>query len=131
MVIAPPRQPRARRRRPERRACPTPCVRALRWRGRRHGFRRAGEGYQTSVDGLAWRIVGRALLVFVRALLEALWTLRPLDQGGQEAHPLRAMALTYGPPRLPPAEDRPHQGGAAGGWQPSTRVRWRSVACTG
>ncbi len=100
MVIAPPRQPRARRRRPERRACPTPCVRALRWWGRRHGLRRAGEGHQASVDGLAWRIVELALLVFGGALLEALWTLRYLDQGGQEAHPLRAMALTYGPPRL-------------------------------
>jgi hypothetical protein len=44
--------------------------------------------------------VGLALLVFVSALLEALWTLRHLDQGGQETHPLRAMALTYGPPRL-------------------------------
>ena len=100
MVTAPPRQPCARRRRPERRACPTPCVRALRGRGQRHGFRRAGEGHQTSVDGLAGRIVGLALLVFGGVFLEALWTLRPLDQGGQEAQPLHAMALLYGPPRL-------------------------------
>jgi len=65
----------------------------------RQGAPRAGERHQTSVDGLAGRIVGRALLVCGGARLEALETLRPLDQGGQEGHPWRAMARTYGPSR--------------------------------
>ena len=37
-----------------------------------------------------------ALLVFVCSLLDALLTLRHLQQGGQEANPLLAMALTSG-----------------------------------
>jgi hypothetical protein len=37
-----------------------------------------------------------ALLVFVGSLLDALFTLRHLHQGGQEANPLLALALTDG-----------------------------------
>jgi hypothetical protein len=100
MTTALPRQPLDRRRRPDRRACPTTFVRALRWRGRRQGFRRAGEGHQTYVDRLVRRIVALALLVFVGSLLEAFLTLRHLHQGGQEANPVLTMALTYGTPRF-------------------------------
>src|SRR5881296_3617642 len=87
-------QPHDRRRRPDRRARPTTFVRALRWRGRRHSFRRAGEGHKAYVDGLAWPSVVLALLIFVSSLLDALLTLRHLYHGGQEANPLLAMALT-------------------------------------
>jgi hypothetical protein len=87
-------QPHDRRRRPDRRARPTTFVRTLRWRGRRHSFRRAGEGHKAYVDGLAWPSVVLALLIFVSSLLDALLTLRHLYHGGQEANPLLAMALT-------------------------------------
>jgi Domain of unknown function (DUF5658) len=100
MTTALPRQPLDRRRRPDRRACPTTFVRALRWRGRRQGFRRAGEGHQAYVDGLAWPIVVLALFVFVGSLLDALLTLRHLQHGGQEANPVLTMALTHGAPRF-------------------------------
>jgi hypothetical protein len=79
-----------------RRARPTTLWSALRWQGRRTGFRRAGEGHQASGDGLAWRSGGLAVLGYVYSLLDALGTLRHLQQGGQEAHPLLALALTSG-----------------------------------
>ena len=52
--------------------------------GRRAGlsFRRAGEGHHAYVDGLAWRIVGLAVLVYVSSLLDALLTLLYLEDGG-------------------------------------------------
>ena len=93
-------QPHDRRRRPDRRARPTTFVRALRWRGRRHSFRRAGEGHKAYVDGLAWPSVVLALLIFVSSLLDALLTLRHLQHGGQEANPWLALALTHGTPRF-------------------------------
>ena len=92
------RQPLDRRRLPERRTRPTTFFRALHWRGRRQGFRRAGEGHHAYVDGLAWPIVVLALFVFVGSLLDALLTLRHLQHGGQEANPWLALALTYGTP---------------------------------
>ena len=52
------------------------------------------------VDRLARRIVVLALLVFVGSLLDAFLTLRHLHQGGQEAHPVLTMALTYGTSRF-------------------------------
>jgi hypothetical protein len=93
-------QPLDRRRLPERRAHPTTFFRALRWRGRRQGFRRAGEGHRAYVDCLARRIVVLALLVFVGSLLDAFLTLRHLQHGGQEANPWLALALTHGTPQF-------------------------------
>ena len=93
-------QPLDRRRLPERRAHPTTFFRALRWRGRRQGFRRAGEGHHAYVDCLARRIVVLALCVFVGSLLDAFLTLRHLQHGGQEANPWLALALTDGTPRF-------------------------------
>ena len=80
----------------DRRARPTTLWSALRWQGRRTGFRRAGEGHQAYVDCLAWRSGGLAVLVYVCSLLDALCTLRHLQQGGQEANPLLALALAGG-----------------------------------
>src|SRR5215831_14216831 len=79
-----------------RRARPTTLWSALRWQGRRTGFRRAGEGHRAYVDCLAWRSGGLAVLVYVCSLLDALGTLRHLQQGGQEANPVLALVLAGG-----------------------------------
>jgi Domain of unknown function (DUF5658) len=86
-----------RRQLPDRRAHPTTLWRTLCSPGRRSGFRRAGEGHQAYVDGLARPTVVLALLVFVGSLLDALLTLRYLEDGGGEANPLMRLALAYGP----------------------------------
>jgi Domain of unknown function (DUF5658) len=100
MATALQQQPPDRRRLPERRARPTTFFGALHWKGRRQGFRRAGEGRCAYVDCVAWRIVVLVLLVFVSSLLDAFLTLRHLQHGGQEANPWLALALTYGTPRF-------------------------------
>ena len=81
----------------DRRARPTTLVSAIRWQGRRKGFRRAGEGHRAYVDCLAGRIVGLAVLVCVGSLLDALLTLLHLEDGGGEANPLMYVALAHGP----------------------------------
>ena len=81
----------------DRRTRPTTFVSALRWHGRRKGFRRAGEGRYAYVDCLAQRIVGLAVLVCVGSFLDALLTLLHLENGGREANPLMHMALAHGP----------------------------------
>jgi hypothetical protein len=87
-MIPPGHEPSLERRHvADRRARPTTLWSALRWRGRRTGFRRAGEGHYTYVDVLARRTVVLALLVFGGSLLDALCTLRHVHQGGQEANP--------------------------------------------
>ena len=83
---------------PDRRARPTTFCGTLRWHGRRQGFRRAGEGRNTYVDCLARRIVVRALLVYGCSILDAILTLLHLQDGGQEANPFLALALTAGTP---------------------------------
>ncbi len=92
------RQPSLDRRRlPDRRARPTTLWSALRWRGRRQGFRRAGEGHQAYVDCLAGRVVGLVILVYVCSLLDAFLTLLYVENGGSEANPLMHLALAHGP----------------------------------
>jgi hypothetical protein len=86
-----------RRQRADRRALSTTLRGALRSQGRRTGFRRRGEGRQCSVDGLAWRVVVLVALVYVGSILDALLTLRYLEDGGGEANPLMHLALAYGP----------------------------------
>ena len=81
----------------DRRARPTTLVSAIRWQGRRKGFRRAGEGCYAYVDCLARRIVGLVLLICVASLLDALLTLLHLEDGGCEANPLMYVALAHGP----------------------------------
>jgi len=83
---------------PDRRTRPTTFLSTLRWHGRRKGFRRAGEGRNTYVDRLAWRVVVRALLLYGCSILDAILTLLHLENGGQEMNPLLAMALTAGTP---------------------------------
>jgi hypothetical protein len=81
---------------PDRRAHPTTFWGALRWRGRRRGFRRAGEGYGTYVDCPAPRVVVLTLGVFLASLVDAGLTRRYLAQGGSEANTLMAWVLTQG-----------------------------------
>lgn len=88
---------RDRRQQPDRRVRPTTLWRALCWQGRRTGFRRTGEGHRTSVDTLAGRLVTLTVLIAVASGLEALFTLRHIQAGGSEAHPLMALALAAGP----------------------------------
>ena len=80
----------------DRRARPTTFVSAVRWQGRRTGFRRAGEGRHAYVDCLARRIVGLAVLICVCSALDALLTLLHLEDGGCEANPLMHVALAHG-----------------------------------
>jgi hypothetical protein len=89
--------PPERRRLSDRRILSTTLWRALRSQGRRTGFRRRGEGRHCYVDGLAQRIVGLAVVVYVSSLLDAFLTLRYLEAGGSEANPLMQLALAYGP----------------------------------
>jgi hypothetical protein len=97
MANAPHSQSLERRRLADRRSHPTTLWRALRWQGRRTGFRRAGEGRHAYVDGLARRTVVLALLVFGGSLLDAGLTLLHLEDGGSEANPLMHLALAHGP----------------------------------
>ena len=81
----------------DRRTRPTTLWSALRWQGRRTGFRRAGAGHHAYVDGLACRTVALTLLVVVGSVLDAVLTLLHLEDGGSEANPLMHVALTHGP----------------------------------
>jgi hypothetical protein len=68
----------------------------LRLRGRRRGFRRAGEGTNTYVDCLTPRVIGLAALILASSALDAALTLLHLQAGGQEANPCMALILVYG-----------------------------------
>ena len=84
----------------DRRVRPTTFWSTLRWQGRRQGFRRAGEERHAYVDYLARRIVVLALLVYVGSLLDALLTLRHLQDGGREVNPLLHLALAHSQTRF-------------------------------
>jgi Domain of unknown function (DUF5658) len=81
----------------DRRHRPTTLWSALCSQGRRTGFRRAGEGHHAYVDGLAWRVVGLAVLVYGCSILDALLTLLYVQDGGGEANPVMQLTLAYGP----------------------------------
>jgi Domain of unknown function (DUF5658) len=86
-----------RRRLPDRRAHPTTLWRALRSQGRRTGFRRAGEGHQAYVDGLARPIMALAVFVYGCAILDAFLTLLSLHAGEAETQPLMRRTLVNSP----------------------------------
>ena len=52
---------------------------------------------RVSLDGRTRRTMGLALFVCVGSLLDALGTLHHVHQGGEEANPVLALALTSGP----------------------------------
>jgi Domain of unknown function (DUF5658) len=85
-----------RRERPDRRASPATFWSVLRFRGRRKGFRRAGEGYKAYVDCPSQRVVMLLFIVLVASVLDALCTVLFIQSGGDEANPLMALALSHG-----------------------------------
>jgi len=87
-----------RRALPDRRRRPTTLWSSLRWRGRRKGFRRNGEGVNRYVDCPSGRTVILAMTVVVLSLLDALFTLIHLEQGGKEINPIMALVLLLGVP---------------------------------
>ena len=89
------RQP-DRRQLADRRRQPTSLWSTLRWRGRRRGFRRAGEGANAYVDCLTPRVIGLAALILASSVLDAGLTLLHLQAGGQEANPCMALLLVHG-----------------------------------
>jgi hypothetical protein len=84
-----------RRLRTDRRVRPTTLWSTLRWRGRRRGFRRAGEVHRAYVDCLSRRTVVLALLFVVGSALDALLTLLHLADGASEANPVMRLTLTH------------------------------------
>jgi Domain of unknown function (DUF5658) len=85
-----------RRHLPDRRQQPTLLRSALRLRGRRQGFRRAGEGFCAYVDCVTPRVVGLVTCVLVCSVLDACFTILHVQHGGQETNPLMALTLAYG-----------------------------------
>ena len=80
----------------DRRVHPASSWRVLRLYGRRRGFRRAGEGHQGFVDCPTPYVVGLVLWIIMGSALDALCTLVYVSNGGGEANPFMAFALTYG-----------------------------------
>jgi hypothetical protein len=85
-----------KRQQADRRAHPTSFWSALRFHGRRKGFRRTGEGRKAYVDcpsrGVTWLLC----VVIVGSVLDALFTLIFLGGGGDEANPVMALVLSHG-----------------------------------
>ena len=54
-------------------------------------------GHHAYVDGLVRRTVVLALLIVGGSVLDAIWTLLHLQDGGSEANPLMHLALAHGP----------------------------------
>src|SRR5262245_61337136 len=82
----------------DRRARPTTLLSALRWGGRRRGFRRSSEGRRAYVDCLAPTTVAIALFIVISSILDAGFTLMHLQSGGREVNPLMHLALCAGVP---------------------------------
>jgi Domain of unknown function (DUF5658) len=80
----------------DRRAHPTTFLSALRFDGRRHSFRRAGEEYRAYVDRPSQRTVVLLFIVVGASVLDALFTLLFIQNGGSEANPLMAIAIHSG-----------------------------------
>jgi hypothetical protein len=80
----------------DRRARPTTLWSALRYDGKRRGFRRGGEGCCAYVDIPPHRATTLLFLIVVGSMLDAFLTLLFLGGGGDEANPLMAFVLTQG-----------------------------------
>ena len=88
--------PLDRRMLPDRRTYPTTLWSALRWHGRRTGFRRAGEGGNAYIDCPTVLVTTLALWVCLASGADAYLTLCHLQDGGHEGNPLMALVLAYG-----------------------------------
>jgi hypothetical protein len=84
------------RRQPDRRVHPTTFWSALRFRGRRKGFRRAGESYQAYVDCPSQRAVVLLFFVLGASVVDGLCTLLFIQSGGGEANPFMSLVLNHG-----------------------------------
>lgn len=80
----------------DRREKPTSFWGALRFGGRRRGFRRDGEGQRGTVDCPMPSVIALVVWVTVCSALDAFFTLLYITNGGREANPVMAFALTYG-----------------------------------
>lgn len=88
--------PERRLQQPDRRAHPPTFWRALRVRGRRKGFRRAGEASRAYVDCPSQRTVALLFFVLGASALDALCTLLFIQRGGHEANPFMVLLLSHG-----------------------------------
>jgi Domain of unknown function (DUF5658) len=84
----------------DRRSQPTTFWGIWRLGGRRKGFRRAGEAYQSYVDCPSRRVLVLLSIVIGASVLDALLTLLYLHDGGAEANPLMALAIKHGEARF-------------------------------
>jgi hypothetical protein len=82
----------------DRRARPTSFWSALRPTGLRMGFRRRGEALNQYVDCLPERVTVLAISVVVLSILDAMFTLLHLQNGGREINPVMELALFTGVP---------------------------------
>ena len=80
----------------DRRKRPTTLVGALTSRGRRRGFRRAGEGKNAYVDCPDARVALWALAVILLSATDAFLTLLHVRAGGRELTPTMHLALLQG-----------------------------------
>jgi Domain of unknown function (DUF5658) len=80
----------------DRRARPTTFLSVLRFDGRRQHFRRSGEEYKAYVDCPSRRTVVLLFIVLGASVLDALFTLLFIQNGGGEANPLMATAILRG-----------------------------------
>jgi hypothetical protein len=85
-----------RRSQSDRRKRPTTLLGALTSRGRRRGFRRAGEGKNAYVDCTNARVALWALVVLLLSATDALLTLFHVRAGGRELTPTMHLALLQG-----------------------------------
>ena len=81
----------------DRRVHPTTFCSTLRYHGRRRGFRRLDEAHRAYVDIPARRVTALLFFVVIGSVLDALFTLLFLANGGDEANPVMALMLTQGP----------------------------------
>lgn len=87
---------RERRRLPDRRVRQMNFVEALRWGGRRRGFRRAAEGRNRFVDCPSAAVTTMSLFLVAASAVDAYLTVLHLQEGAWEANPLMEAALGHG-----------------------------------
>jgi len=81
----------------DRRRRPTPMLSRYTFFGRRRGARRRAEEASIYVDRPGGHAVLMLFLVLLLSFIDAIFTLRHLAMGGQEANPLMERALRMGP----------------------------------
>jgi hypothetical protein len=77
----------------DRRLRPTSFVSALRFRGRRRGFRREGEGRNRYVDRLSLRTVVLTFILFALSTLDVIFTRVLLENWASELNPLMGQII--------------------------------------